>query len=768
VLDPIEVNTGSDRLDSTSTPEFVDFGASCSDGVDNDRDGRIDGADTGCVDSDSDGLPDHLDNCPAVANFGWSDIDGDGLGDVCDSDIDGDGVSNAREEEFGSDPYEAGSVPEAREVPGTCTDGIDNDRDGLTDGQDLRCPSDVAGVISNGLVQLGINPEGQLNVPGGSPSSGTGTTFVGLRYVPTNAEATAPGCLCEGWGVADATSGVSGYANVAVDGVVNLDFKGFFRTASSAVSVVQVGSTFRVTHDYHPSASPNLYEATVTIQNTSDHDTDVRYRRVMDWDVEPTAFNEFVSVVTIAGAERAKNVLFSSDDGFASANPLSGPSSIDFVGDAIDSGPDDHGALFDFGFGTLKPGEKVAFNIYYGAAATEPEANAALGAVRAEVYSYGQPNCPSFRCPDVNGPRDGKPNTFIFAFSKVGGAPVQPPDTDADGVLNELDNCPFTANANQADSNLDGIGDACSTPTLEHTTAGFLQAGLDGTTTVEPASVLLGDEPSLTDRLVRIVRFRLDAGLATEAAALSRNLVDSLVEAGLVQPGGADALVADVIAHLDRTPPVVKVTFPAADGKNGWFVHSPVTGAVTADDPSKVAGIVCTGATVGTVAGLGTASASAPLTVSGDGTHDVSCTATDSVGNAGTGPGSIATATIKIDATAPTVTCSASPSSLWPPNHKLVQVTTTVSVDGGVSGSAGATLTKATSSEPDKGLGDGDTANDLQDWQIGTADTRGSLRAERSGTGPGRTYTLTYTGADRAGNTATCATLVKVPHDLGD
>lgn len=35
------------------------------------------------------------------------------------------------------------------------------------------------------------------------------------------------------------------------------------------------------------------------------------------------------------------------------------------------------------------------------------------------------------------------------------------PDTDGDGVPDAEDNCPLIANANQADANLDGIGDAC-------------------------------------------------------------------------------------------------------------------------------------------------------------------------------------------------------------------------------------------------------------------------------------------------------------------
>jgi hypothetical protein len=37
------------------------------------------------VDTDSDGIPDSADNCPALANPNQSDLDNDGKGDVCDS-----------------------------------------------------------------------------------------------------------------------------------------------------------------------------------------------------------------------------------------------------------------------------------------------------------------------------------------------------------------------------------------------------------------------------------------------------------------------------------------------------------------------------------------------------------------------------------------------------------------------------------------------------------------------------------------------------------
>ncbi len=46
------------------------------------------------LDSDKDGVPDNVDNCPDVDNAEQLDTDDDGLGDECDDDIDGDGVDN--------------------------------------------------------------------------------------------------------------------------------------------------------------------------------------------------------------------------------------------------------------------------------------------------------------------------------------------------------------------------------------------------------------------------------------------------------------------------------------------------------------------------------------------------------------------------------------------------------------------------------------------------------------------------------------------------
>jgi hypothetical protein len=46
------------------------------------------------ADTDNDGIPNNVDNCPWSANPGQEDLDADAIGDVCDDDVDGDGVLN--------------------------------------------------------------------------------------------------------------------------------------------------------------------------------------------------------------------------------------------------------------------------------------------------------------------------------------------------------------------------------------------------------------------------------------------------------------------------------------------------------------------------------------------------------------------------------------------------------------------------------------------------------------------------------------------------
>ena len=67
-----------------------------------------------------------------------------------------------------------------------------------------------------------------------------------------------------------------------------------------------------------------------------------------------------------------------------------------------------------------------------------------------------------------------------------------------------------------------------------------------------------------------------------------------------------------------------------------------------------------------------------------------------------------------------------------------------------------------TSNEPENGLGDGDTA---PDWIV-IDPHHVFLRAERSGLGNGRIYTIKITAKDDCGNTSTKTVTVLVPHNM--
>jgi hypothetical protein len=116
------------------------------------------------------------------------------------------------------------------------------------------------------------------------------------------------------------------------------------------------------------------------------------------------------------------------------------------------------------------------------------------------------------------------------------------------------------------------------------------------------------------------------------------------------------------------------------------------------------------------------------------------------------------------DDTPPSITSlTADPNSLWPANHKMVPVSITLSAIDNCSPTVTSKIVNVTSNEPVDGLGDGDTA---PDWLM-TGPLTLNLRAERSGTGTGRIYTITIECRDAAGNKATGIVRVKVPHDQG-
>jgi hypothetical protein len=107
----------------------------------------------------------------------------------------------------------------------------------------------------------------------------------------------------------------------------------------------------------------------------------------------------------------------------------------------------------------------------------------------------------------------------------------------------------------------------------------------------------------------------------------------------------------------------------------------------------------------------------------------------------------------------PVVDVTVSPDSLWPPNHKYVTVEATVTVDDDTDPNPTVTLLSVTSSEPDNGEDDGNTINDV----VIVDDFTFKLRAERSGVGDGRIYTITYEATDTCGNSTLATATVTAP-----
>ncbi len=117
------------------------------------------------------------------------------------------------------------------------------------------------------------------------------------------------------------------------------------------------------------------------------------------------------------------------------------------------------------------------------------------------------------------------------------------------------------------------------------------------------------------------------------------------------------------ITVQDVTPPVVTLSVPTATGGGGFFKTAPVGVTVSATDPSGVASFECLDngepISTGNLNGIGTLDASGIFNVSGEGAHDLICTATDGLGNSGAASGSTNTGIVKIDTVPPVITIAA-------------------------------------------------------------------------------------------------------------
>jgi hypothetical protein len=228
-----------------------------------------------------------------------------------------------------------------------------------------------------------------------------------------------------------------------------------------------------------------------------------------------------------------------------------------------------------------------------------------------------------------------------------------------------------------------------------------------------------------------------------------------------------EGLATDIAGHqakttvggirIDKTAPVTTAAVSLPDGKNGWHRTDPMLTLNTHDSLSGVS------QSVYSLNGGAWAVYNGPVRITMEGSTKVEYKSVDQAGNVEP----VQSVTVRLDKTAPTLRVQLDKMVLWTPNHKLHEIFSELHAEDAGSGIDATVLSEIRSSEPDQGISDDDQPGDIQSAELGTADRSFQLRAERSGTGNGRVYTIVYTAYDRAGNQTSASATVTVPHSQG-
>ena len=269
-----------------------------------------------------------------------------------------------------------------------------------------------------------------------------------------------------------------------------------------------------------------------------------------------------------------------------------------------------------------------------------------------------------------------------------------------------------------------------------------------------PADITANTDPGICTANVTFAATTTVAG--TPASVIYYRIGNTAITSPRVFPLGTTTVIATAlngagydscsfrIIVRDVQPPVItcptNITVPNAPGQCG----ATVAYAATATDN-------CT-STV-TVAVQPASGSFFPV-----GTTTVTARATDGSGNTAT---CSFTVTVK-DVEPPAINnLIVTPPVLWPPNHKMKNVTVNYTSSDNCPGPISCHIT-VTSDEPENGTGDGDQA---PDWDV-LNDHHIKLRAERAGNGDGRVYAIKVTCTDQYGNATDSIRKVLVPKNM--
>lgn len=279
-------------------------------------------------------------------------------------------------------------------------------------------------------------------------------------------------------------------------------------------------------------------------------------------------------------------------------------------------------------------------------------------------------------------------------------------------------------------------------PPIDTNTAPIAEAGADQTITAtsQTTSVTLdGSGSSDADGDALTYSWTLDDNEVSTSASFSTNLADGNYIFTLTVSDGEESDSDAVSVTVVNTVPVSNAGTDQTLEATGPTTAVTLIGSATDADGDALTYSWSNGST----------SASTTINL-GVGTHTFTFTVSDGQGASDSDEVSI---TI-VDTTSPVITFNQEVNSLWPPNHKMVLVASGISssdiVDGIVS-----VAVRVSSNEASNGKGDGNTDSDYEIRTNFDGSVDVYVRAERSGNGKsGRTYTITMTTNDAAGNSS--------------
>jgi hypothetical protein len=375
--------------------------------ADNENDGVGDVCDP---DDDNDVIMDEDDNCAMTFNPDQSNVDGDGWGDACDSDADNDGIYNWKD----NCPLIANT-----NQADTDNDGIgdvcdsDSDGDGTPNDQDL-CPNEPGPATNNGCPEAPVNqaPEFIDDIGGNYNLVEGGSMALQFEIEDDEFNTLTVGVKkCLLFGIYCFTTEFSEPYSLAATAKNNYLFS--WQPDYTYVTHPKLSQSVTLVFT---ASDGNLY-ATKTILVKVDDVNQMPALSINGNDIVDEGESLVLTVTATDGdaEDELSFVVNGLPEEWVSSQQSGNELLITGTSDCDDSG-------------------KYEFDVVISDGLTSVS----------ETYQFSVTESCELSCLDIYG------------------------DTDGDGICDEFDNCPLTANPDQLDSNMDGIGDACTIVVVNH------------------------------------------------------------------------------------------------------------------------------------------------------------------------------------------------------------------------------------------------------------------------------------------------------------